>query len=418
MAETIAEPELTPGPRLYILALMTLVYFFYLLDRNAIVVTQEAIKVEFGLSDTQIGLVTGILYGGAYALVGLPIGWAIQRAHRVHLLSWLVGLWSATTLFCGLATQFWQLAVARMVVGGAESGGAPVALSILHPMFPGGQRATVSSIFFAGAGLGVVVSFLAGGYIATEYGWRAVFLIYGGPGILLALLIYLTVPETQRPLAAVPAKRSSMWADLKILGSNKDLQRLYAGAVLFSACNAGIGVWMVSFLMRVHQLPLSQAAATVSLALGVCGTIGSLAIGFCADRLEVMRRGSLLMLMIAAALMNGFAGVAAALASSTTVAIAFFCLWGLTALVYSGPTIAAISEAAPQRLGGLSFSLFAILCNFVGSGLGPLAGGAISDFFHDQMGADSIRPSLVAISLLQLLAAGAYYLAYRRRVSH
>lgn len=403
--------------RNYALILMTAVYFFYLLDRNAIIVTQELFKKEFDLTDTQVGMVTGIFYGAAYAMAGLPIGWAIQHVRKVRLLSFLVGIWSLVTLLCGLATQFWHLAVARILVGAAESGGAPTSLSILHPMFPPERRATISSIFFAGAGLGVVVSFLAGGYLAEEYGWRSVFLVYGAPGILLALLILFTLPEPMPDKAAQEAPKASLAEGLKVLLGSRTLRPIYVGAVLYSACNAGVGAWMVSFLMRVHGFQLGNAAAAVSLILGVFGTIGSIVIAMLADRLEKRRRGALLLILALCALLNGAMGIAAVLSNNTYLCLLLFSFWGLTALAYSGPSNAAISEAAPPHMLGMGFSLFAVLCNLLGSSLGPLAVGLISDHYRAELGNEAMRPALVVVCLTQIAAAAAFIIASRRKRS-
>jgi MFS family permease len=410
-AATVLLPSRTR--RLVVLGLTTLVYFFYLLDRNAIIVTQELFKAEFGLTDTQVGLVTGILYGVAYACVGIPVGWLIQRTHRVRLLSLLVAVWSGVTVLSGLAGQLWHLAVARVLVGAAESGGAPVSLSILQPLFGKERRATVSSLFFAGAGLGVIVSFLAGGYIASNYGWRTVFFIYGAPGMLLAVAILWLIPEPPR-VAIDPAERSGILHDAMLLLRDARLRPVYIGAVLFSSVNAGIGAWLVSFLIRVHGFTLTQAGAAVALGLGVFGTAGSLALGVIADRAEARRRGGLLFVIGLCALANGLAGMAAALAGSTVLIMVALSLWGITAIAYSGPSNAAIGEMAPPRLTGVGFSLFAVLCNLIGSGLGPLLAGRLSDAFLPTMGSDSLRPALAIVALIQLPTAIAYFTAMRR----
>lgn len=411
--EAATDPLPSPKRRLVVLGLTMLVYFFYLLDRNAIIVTQELFKAEFGLTDTQVGLVTGILYGGAYALVGIPLGWLIQRTHRVRLLSFLVAIWSGVTVLCGFATQFWHLAAARVLVGAAESGGAPVSLSILQPLFGKEKRATVSSIFFAGAGLGVIVSFLAGGYIASTYGWRVVFFIYGAPGLLLALAILFLVPEPIRT-KEVTTEKSGILRDAWTLLRDPRLRMVYAGSILFSVVNAGIGAWLVSFLIRVHDFTLTQSGAIVALGLGVCGTVGSLTLGVVADRAEARQRGGLLMVIGLCAIANGVAGIAAALAECTVAVIVAIALWGITAIAYSGPTNAAIGEMAPPRLMGVGFSLFAVLCNLIGSGLGPLFAGQISDAFLASMGGDSLRPAMATIASIQILTALAYFSAMRR----
>lgn len=390
-----------------------LVYFFYLLDRNAIIVSQELFKAEFKLTDIEVGIVTGILYGLAYALAGIPIGWLIQRTHRVRLLAALVVIWSGVTLLCGMASQFWHLAVARVLVGAAESGGAPVSLSILHPLFGKDRRATVSSVFFGGAGLGVIVSFLAGGYIAANYGSRSVFFIYGAPGVLLACVILFVIPEPPR-MAIDPAVKSNMLRDAWSLLRDRRLRPVYVGSVLYSAVNAGIGAWLVLFLMRVHGFTLPQAGAAIALGLGVFGTAGALLMGVIADKAETRRPGGLLMVMAVCAIANGLAAVAATLAHSPVGAMIALSLWGITAVAYSGPSTAAIGEMTPERLTGVGFSLFSVLCNLIGSELGPLIAGQISDAFLPTMGNDSLRPALAVVASLQILAAAAYFIAMRR----
>ncbi|MBB3982310.1 putative MFS family arabinose efflux permease [Sphingobium fontiphilum] len=408
-----AGPLPSRNRRLVVLALTTLVYFFYLLDRNAIIVTQELFKAEFGLTDTQVGLATGILYGVAYAVVGIPIGWMIQRTHRVRLLASLVAIWSGVTVLCGMATQFWHLAAARVLVGAAESGGAPVSLSILHPLFGKEKRATVSSLFFAGAGLGVIVSFMAGGYIATHYGWRSVFFIYGAPGLVLALAILLIIPEPPRA-ATRQHDGTGMMRDVWALLKDRRLRPVYVGSILFSSVNAGIGAWLVSFLMRVHELTLPQAGAAVALGLGVFGTAGSLTLAVIADKAEARRPGGLLLVIALCAIANGVAAIAAVAAGTTLVAMIALSLWGITAIAYSGPSNAAIGEMAPPHLTGVAFSLFAVLCNLIGSGLGPLLVGRISDIYLPTMGSDSLRPAMAILAGLQVLAAAAYLVAMSR----
>lgn len=407
-------PTLTRKRRLTVLALTFLVYVFYLLDRNAIIVTQELFKKEFTLSDAQVGLVTGVIYGIAYATAGLPIGWLIQRTSKVKLLALLVAVWSGVTVLCGLATQFWHLAAARALVGAAESGGAPVSLSIVHPMFAKSRRAIVSSIFFAGAGAGVIISFLAGGFIAQEFGWRMVFFVYGAPGLLLAVVILLIAPEPPRVPIDTSIK-SNMFSDaLKVVG-NRTLMPIYLAAVICSFVNAGMGTWMVSFLVRVHNFSLPQAGAAIAFGLGLFGTLGSLGFGYLADKAEARRPGGLLIILAICSLANGVAGIAAALAGSPALAILCISFWGLTAIAYSGPTSAAIGNLAPPHLLGSGLSMFSVLCNLIGSGLGPLLAGSISDQFSATMQSDSLRPAMVAIACFQVISVGAFLIAARRQ---
>lgn len=398
----------------YTLALLTCVYFFYLLDRNAVLVTQELFKAEFHLSDTQVGLATGLSYGVFYALVGLPLGFVIDRTNRSRLLGALVAIWSGVTMLCALAGQFWHLAVSRAIVGAAESGGSPTSLSILSDLYPPEKRATVSSIFFAGAGVGGIVSFLVGGYIAQHFGWRAVFFVYGAPGLLLAALIWLTVPEPKRRAITDTSVARGFWTTARGLIQDRALLPVYCGSVLYTLSMSGVGSWMVPYLMRVHHLPVATAGVTVALAFGLLATLGSIGFGFASDWFERKRKGGMLTALAIAALFNGGAGIALAVSQYFPVALACFALWGVSALVYSGPANAGIAGLAPERARGVGFALFAVLCNLIGSGLGPLLTGLLSDWLAPALGARSISAAIGALATVQLGAAVAFFLAARQ----
>ena len=314
-------------------------------------------------------------------------------------------------MLCALAGQFWHLAVSRAIVGAAESGGSPTSLSILSDLYPPERRATVSSIFFAGAGVGGIVSFLLGGYIAQHFGWRAVFIVYGAPGLLLAVLIWFTVAEPRRRAIADASVARGFWPTSLSLIRDRALLAIYCGSVLYTLSMSGVGSWMVPYLMRVHHLSVATAGVTVALAFGLLATLGSIAFGFASDWLEQKRKGGMLTALAIAALFNGAAGIALALSQNFSLALVFFALWGMSALVYSGPANAAIAGIAPERARGIGFALFAVLCNLIGSGLGPLLTGALSDWLAPVLGGRSISAAIGVLASVQIGAAIAFFLA-------
>ena len=105
------------------LLLLALVYIFSFIDRQVIAVLIEPIKRDFGASDTQMGLLSGLAFGLLYAAMGVPVGWLADRFNRRNIVAICCGLWSLATLACGLVGQFWQLLLARMSVAGGEAGG-------------------------------------------------------------------------------------------------------------------------------------------------------------------------------------------------------------------------------------------------------------------------------------------------------
>src|SRR4051794_6932706 len=96
------EDQGTARYRAYVLTLLAAVTFFYQLDRNLMYVIQELIKIDFSLPDPGVGLVSGLAYGLANGLPGLPMGWLIDRANRAKLIAACISIWSGMTAFCGL----------------------------------------------------------------------------------------------------------------------------------------------------------------------------------------------------------------------------------------------------------------------------------------------------------------------------
>jgi len=375
------------------------------------VVAQELIKKEFGLSDTAMGLITGTLYGVAYALAGLPLGWACDRYNRKNLLALLVGTWSALTAACAFSPSYLHLAVARLGIGASESGGAPAALSILSNLFPPERRAMVSSIFYAGAGVGALASFLIGGYVAGLYGWRAVFLVVGLPGLVLAAIIALTVREPTKE--TLPNRESHPLHSFRELVRTPGLTPLYIATAFYMPAVTGVWTWMVPFFMRSYNLTLATTGFYVSLGTGLFATIGVLASGVVADwsRRRWGISGPLIALGIGSLLHVGFGLVVFLSRDLDTVVIAL-CAMGTMLSINAGPTNALISEIAPTQSRGLGFSVFAVVSNVIGSGLGPLIVGLLSDHMGDT--ATSLRFAMTSVLCIQLLAAAIFFLAISR----
>src|ERR1700691_1739227 len=151
LATAIFEPE-TGGKayRLYVLGLLFLVYVIHHLDRNILLLLQEPIRKEFGLSDSQLGMLTGIVYALPFALAGVPFGALVDRVTRTGLVAMLVVVWSGFTALSGLAHSFMQLVVARAAIGAAEAGAPPGIMSILSDTFSAKSRPTVMSLLFMG----------------------------------------------------------------------------------------------------------------------------------------------------------------------------------------------------------------------------------------------------------------------------
>ena len=156
----------------YVLALLFLAYTFSFVDRQILSILFEPIKLEMGLSDTQLGFLGGLAFALFYATLGLPIAMFADRSVRTRIITASLVVFSLMTALCGLAQNFWQLALARVGVGVGEAGVNPSSHSIIADIFPPERRSTAWGVIAVGANAGMLRGMAAGGILSVLYGWR------------------------------------------------------------------------------------------------------------------------------------------------------------------------------------------------------------------------------------------------------
>jgi predicted MFS family arabinose efflux permease len=363
-------------------------------------------------------LVTGLAYGLANGLAGLPIGWLIDRANRAKVLAACVSVWSAMTALCGLATSFPLLLAARVGVGLSESGGTPTSLSIVSDLYPPDRRASKIGIVSAGYSLGTIVSALAGGFIAATYGWRAAFLIYGAPGLILGILMFATLrepPRTRAPNEA-PIPFAEVLQSAGRLIRQPGLRMIFLATALTSMVSTGVYSWWASFMIRVHHLDLPTVGLVNTLGPGVCGVLGMIGTGLAADWARRRSAGGPLHVVAATSAITFVASAVALWTPSTAMMIAALMVAGATMGAYIGPGNAVVSEISPPHLRGLAFAMPVVITNLVGAALGPLVVGMLSDAV--QAAAPQVQPlraAMFTVLLLQIPVALIYFQAGRAR---
>ena len=192
---------ITPEYRRYALFVLFLVLTSSHVDRQILAILLEPIKHELVLSDTQLGFLSGIAFAIFYATLGIPIAMWADRSNRRNIITLALTMWSGMTVLCGLAANFWQLALARIGVGVGEAGSSPPSHSIIADMYAPTERATAMGIFSLGINCGLLIGFSVGGWISQWYGWRAAFWVVGAPGLMLALLVRYSLREPPRGYA-------------------------------------------------------------------------------------------------------------------------------------------------------------------------------------------------------------------------
>lgn len=401
----------------YALGLLAVVYAFNFIDRTILVILQESIKKDLGLSDAQLGLLSGFTFAIFYVSVGIPVARIADRGVRRNVIAWSVALWSAMTAVCGMAGSYLQLLAARIGVGVGEAGGSPPAHAIISDYFPPASRTRALSIYSAGIYLGILSANVLGGWLNQQVGWRMTFVAVGLPGILIALLVRYTIREPRRgqsdpvPVAAAPPP--PLGEAFRTLWSIPAF-RLAALASGFNAfVTYGCGNFGVSFFVRSHHLTPTQIGATYGAAYGIAGMVGTLLGGQIAARVGRTDFRRYALVPAAAMTIAAVLRLLAYTAAGSTQAMVFLVPAEMFSAFFLGPTIAIGHALVAPGLRAFTSSILFFVLNLIGLGGGPLFTGLVSDYLKPTFGPESLRWALMTTSLAAIPCVVLYLLSYR-----
>jgi MFS family permease len=392
----------------YVLGLLTLVYTLNLLDRTLMILLLQPIKSDLHLSDTQLGLLTGIAFGLFYATLGIPIARWADRGDRVLITSLSIGVWGITVMSCLWVTSFARLVLARVAAAIGESGCMPPTYSLIGDYFPApAERTRAMAVYWLASPIAALVSFAAGGWVSEHYGWRMAFFVAGLPGLAIAPLVRLTVaePRTARPVA-VPGNTPVGLADcLKALWSQRSSRHLTAAITLLWTMGLGLAPWYAAFMMRSHGVGAAALGLWMGIIFGAAGVAGILLGGYMTSRwfADSDRQQMRLVACVTAALLPCF--VVFLLAPATWQAFAAMCPMVLVFNFSAAPVFALLQRVMPEGMRATALAVVMLLANLIGMGLGPLAVGILSDRLSAAFGTDSLRYAMLAVSVLALWAA-------------
>jgi len=417
--DTAATFVISEGYRRYVLGLLLVVGVFNFVDQQIFAILLQPIKQEFGFSDTQLGLLGGLAFGLFYATMGFPIAWLAERYSRRNIIAIAVALWSAMTALCGTATGFISLFLSRVGVGIGEAGGLPPSQSLIADYFPPERRATALAVFGTIFPIGGMIGFLVGGWVTQYYGWRAALMVVGLPGLLLALLVRLTLREPPRGFSekrTVSGPPPHLLKSILYLLGNRSWRNIMFGGTLFGMAAWGATAWVPAYFIRIHGMTPAQIGTWLAFVIGSAGIVGALLGGNIADRV-VRRTGDARWYM--------WISAGALLAA---VPFAFFTyLWPkpvpallvmiiplVLANMFIGPFGAMLLGLAGPKQRAISAALFLFMNSVIGTGLGPLVVGVISDVFSEEYGNNSLRYSILTLVLIaNTWAALHFYLGGR-----
>ena len=392
-----ALPEGPATPRAWLaVTLLTVAFTLSYCDRHVLSLLVTPIKADLGISDTRMGLLQGIAFSLFYVLASLPLARLADVGHRPRLIAACVAFWSVMTMLCGAAASFWQLLLARIGLAAGEAGLPPAAQTLMADGFSRRRLAHANAIFMLAPFVGGGLAYLGGGvlYAMVERWpalslplvgelthWQVVFMLVGAPGLPLALVIALWLREP-RSLQVRAAGRSSTREMLRFVISEWRFSVLYMIGVslLVTLLNAHIG-WMPTAFVRSRGVAPGEVGLVFGPVYLVAGAAGTLLAGWLAGRggddpighqLRWMRLGVLLLLVPA---------VAAPLAPTLNLGLVAIGLAVFLTSAIVAQAVLLFQFSAPVAVRAQVLALFGLLSALLGTGMGPVLVGVLSDAF-------------------------------------
>ena len=410
--------ELSRGYRAWALFILMLLNALNVADRQGLAAVAPALKSDLRLTDTEMGLIQGLAFAIFHSLLGLPLARLAERRSRTRIVAASMAMFACFSALAAQIRGFTALLVCRVGVSIGDAGLGPPVSSLLGDHYPANRRASATTIIWLGAPVGALLGSAVGGWTAQHSNWRNWFIGLAVPAALVALLAWLTLVEPRRgSYDALPADASDPDASGPNAGSpdvsspnasspnasSRDVSSPYATAiptfatamrfllskpamrhVLLGASFAaialnGLGQFWPRYLIAVFHIGPAAAGrflglfAVVSMASGLA--LGGFGVGWAAKR---DRRwyawGPAIALAISMPLYEmGFLQptLARTLSLLVPAQIALF--------VFFTPTLTIAQNMVGATMRASSAFTAAIVISLVGTGLGPILVGAISD---------------------------------------
>ena len=388
--------------RWYVLAMLTLVYALNIADRFSISTLIEPIRTELRLSDAATAFLTGGALALFYVTIGIPVAALADRANRRNILAVALAAWSAMTALCGLAQNRLQLTLARFGVGIGEAGGTPPSTSILADKFPPARRPMALTIYALGTCLGAWLGSSVAGTAAERGGWRAAFLVLGIPGVVLALIVWLTVPEPRRGQldATAPDSRSTLVATLRFIVRQRSAVHLLLGGSVATFWSWGLMWWTPAFLQRSHHLSVGQAGQLLGPMHLVAGTASTLVAGWLMARRAAADPRYVTRLLGWVTALTTIPSLLLYWVVPEQAAVVLLWIFVPAVYFYIGPILGLLQNVVPAHMRATTCAILLFLANVANLLLAPQLIGWMSDWFAASFGAgaESLRWALLLLA--------------------
>ena len=389
------------------------------IDRQLLAGFANWIVPELELSNTQFGLLTGLIFIFFYAIMGLFMGALADRVNRTRLIAFGLGLWSILTAVSGAARGFVSLAVPRMFIGVGESILTPASISLIGDRFPARWRGLAVGVFGTGVPIGIAGSMFVVAYLEPYLGWRGCFYALGGLGVVLAMMMLL-IKETPRHQVMTPTVETgiSLPEIIKTLKAlivaSPALGYTVLGSIVF-AFVLGAGTFEQLWFVEERGFDRSEVARITAWMAIFGGVIGNFVGGVGGDLFlrwtGIGRPTFLALVMIMLAPIN----IAYRLVDGDSVwfLVGIFTTFFQLGCFY-GPAFATMQDLVPANARGMMTGFLVLTIQLAGVGIGVTSGGVLIDWLQSSGSNSPYSTALFIFTLISLISIPLFSMAGHR----
>ena len=360
--------------------------FFNYADRQAIFSVFPLLAKELNLSPSQLGLL-GSSFAWVYGLCAPFAGNIVDRVRRVPAILGGLYAWSIICAATALSRTFPHLLMFRAAEGLGETFYYPASMSLLSDYHGTKTRSRAMGLHQTSVYVGTIGGGAFAGLIGQHYGWRLSFVVFGGLGILLGLVLNRYLREPERGAADLSGTGVITHGTIKI--PLKDFLRVIWGTptllLLLGAfvCSNFVAMvmlsWMPKFLYDKFQLSLTMAGLTATVFAQVGSMCGAPLGGWLADRMRMRMPGGRMMVQAAAVFFGApFVMLCGATQSVFILTLTLFA-WGFFKGLYDANIFASVYDVVRPEARGTAAGFMNMVGWLGGGGTAPLVIGYLSE---------------------------------------
>ena len=349
--------------------------FFNYADRQAISAVFPVLQKEFGFDKLQLGLI-GSAFMWVYA-AGAPLaGFIGDRVRRKDLILGGCIFWSLVTMATGWCGKLWHFVTVRALEGFGETFYFPASMSLVSDYHDKTTRSRAMAAHQSSVYAGTVLGSWIGAVMAESFGWRSGFYLFGGLGLVLALLLYkiLREPvrgESERPQSADVPASLPLGETLRAIFRTPVVPLLMLGFLGANFVATIFLTWTPTFLVEKFGFKLAAAGLSGAAFIHLASAVSVPLAGFLADKLSQKHRGGRILIQATGLLLG--AGFVWGIGHATTIPLVIFAMtaFGLCKGFYDSGIFASLYDNIEPRARGTAAGIMNTV-GWGGGALGPL----------------------------------------------